>query len=369
MHEHLHPDHAALLAVAAGFVGDTSAVSVEALGAGLINATYRVDAPQGSYVLQRINNAVFPEPERIMHNLSRLAALAGAHPELGVRLPRLIPAADGAPFVRDGDGRIWRMTEYVAPSRVLGAVRTAGQAAEVGRVLGSFHRLTAELEPGALDITLPGFHHTPGYLAALDGALEETARGARQEPAIAGALAFIDDRRALAGALETALAQGLTRPRVVHGDPKIDNLLFATEADRALCLIDLDTVQPGLIHHDIGDCLRSCCNRVGESAGGDTPVRFDLDICAGILGGYAGQMRALLGSAEVELIETAVRLIPFELALRFLTDHLQGDRYFRVRRRGENLHKARVQLALVADIERQAGAISDAVARSFDAAG
>jgi Ser/Thr protein kinase RdoA (MazF antagonist) len=151
--------------------------------------------------------------------------------------------------------------------------------------------------------------------------------------------------------------------RVTHGDPKLDNLLFAADADRALCLIDLDTVQPGLVHHDIGDCLRSCCNRRGESA--DGAVRFDLDTCGAILGGYADAAAGLLSADEIPLLYAAIRLLPLELGIRFLTDHLQGDRWFRVREHGQNLAKARVQLALVADIEARQAAIEDLVRRAF----
>jgi Ser/Thr protein kinase RdoA (MazF antagonist) len=163
------------------------------------------------------------------------------------------------------------------------------------------------------------------------------------------------------------LARGDTRVRVIHGDPKVDNLLFDAAGERALCLIDLDTVQPGLLHHDIGDCLRSCCNRGGEA--GATTARFDLALCEALLAGYAAATAGLLGAAEIDLIAPAIRLIPLELGIRFLTDHLQGDRYFRVRHRGENLTKAHRQLALVADIERQAAAIEAAVQHAFWTAG
>lgn len=362
-----------------GFLVGAAAARIEPLGAGLINATYRVDSRRGSFVLQRINSRVFPAPERIMANLSRLQALAVAHPELGVRLPGLVMATDGRPFVRDSDNHCWRMMEYIHPSRTLHQLQNQRQAAEIGRVLGRFHRLGAELNLDELYTTLPGFHHTPTYLAALETALVEGPQvsSAYSSAAVNVAdswprlidetLAFIADRRPLVDVLEEALGQGQTRMRVIHGDPKIDNLLFARDSDRALCLIDLDTVQPGLIQHDIGDCLRSCCNRVGEAAGGRTQVRFDLALGEAILAAYAEQMRHLLNATEVASICSAVQVIPFELGLRFLTDHLQGDRYFRVAMHGDNLRKAVGQFALVADIERKAEAIQAIVRRNFGA--
>jgi Ser/Thr protein kinase RdoA (MazF antagonist) len=361
------PREPLLLDIARRFLGEPdSMLAVAPLGAGLINDTYRVDAPAGAFVLQRINGAVFPAPERIMRNLAALHAASLAHPDVGVRVPAL-SMADGQPYVRDEGGDIWRLTECIEPSRTLRTLDHAGQAREVGRVLGRFHRLGAALDPDALAVTLPGFHDTPGYLAKLDETAAGAVVGASAEPAVRDLLAGIDARRALAPVLETALAAGRTRRRLIHGDPKVDNLLFDESGDRALCLIDLDTVQPGLLHHDIGDCLRSCCNRAGE-AGADS-VRFDLALCEALLAGYAETTAGLLSNAEIDLVTPAIRLIPLELGIRFLTDHLQGDRYFRVCHRGENLTKARRQLALVADIERQSAAIDTAVRNAFAAAG
>lgn len=353
------------LAIARRFIGDDPSLRVEPLGAGLINATYRVDAAQGRFVLQRINATVFPVPEHILSNLTRLHALAADHRELGVRLPTPRPAMDGSAFVRDRDDGIWRMMEFVYPNRTLDEVRNQTQAAEIGRVLGRFHRLASCLDPSDMQITLPGFHDTPGYLAALEQTLEdpgERAEDRATDARLSGALAFIETRRALVRVLDDAARAGLTTTRVVHGDPKLDNLLFDYASDRALCLIDLDTVQPGLLHHDIGDCLRSCCNRAGEAG---ASVAFDIDLCSAILTAYGAETRDLLSAAEVKLISPSIRLIPFELGLRFLTDHLRGDRYFRVTAPGENLRKALIQFALVADIERKEKTIEAIVARSF----
>jgi Ser/Thr protein kinase RdoA (MazF antagonist) len=349
-----------LLDIARRFLGDAAApLAVAPLGDGLINHTYRVQSPAGAFVLQRINGAVFPAPERIMDNLAALAAAAANRPELAVRLPALAHTAEHLPYVRDAEGALWRLMECIEPSRTLRQLDSAAQAAEAGRVLGRFHRLGALLDPAALAVTLPGFHHTPAYLAEL----ERTAADAVRTADAADALAFVDARRALVGVLDKAVAARQTQPRLIHGDPKVDNLLFDADGARALCLIDLDTVQPGLVHHDIGDCLRSCCNRAGE-AGADS-VRFDLGLCEALLTGYAEATGGLLGPTEIELIVPAIRLIPLELGIRFLTDHLRGDRYFRVRHRGENLTKARRQFALVADIERQAAAIEAVVRRAF----
>jgi len=351
---------AAALNAARGFLGADTPLSVEPLGAGLINDTFRVTAPAGSYVLQRINTRVFPDADGIMANLGRLQALLDDRPDYGLRLPRLTPTRNGHLLVRDDGGGCWRLMEHVSNSRVLGRIGNAVQAREVGRMLGAFHRLAAMIEPSAMTVTLPGFHDTPAYLAQFD---ETLPNATTNDADVAAAAAFIDARREAAGTLARAHRQGRLPLRVIHGDPKLDNLLFAADADCALCLIDLDTVQPGLVHHDIGDCLRSCCNRRGESADGS--VSFDLETCHAILSGYAAASSGLLSDDEIALLYPAIRLLPLELAIRFLTDHLQGDRWFRVREHGQNLTKARVQLALVADIEAKQAAIAGIVRQCF----
>ena len=189
--------------------------------------------------------------------------------------------------------------------------------------------------------------------------------GARRTREIREAVAFAAARQGTAGVLEEARQTGQIPERVIHGDPKLDNFLFDRSGRQALALIDLDTVQPGLVHYDIGDCLRSCCNRRGETADGDAGPSFDLALCRDLLGAYGEQVGDLLLPAEVELLYDAIRLIPFELGLRFLTDHLEGDRWFRVSQPGENLGKARTQFALAADIERNEAAIRAIIGESF----
>ena len=357
-------DAPTLIALAAGFAVTGRPTSVAPLGQGLINATFSLETDAGGYVLQRVNRQVFPHPERIMANLGVLAGHLACHPNPGIAIPAPIPRRDGAAFAVDRDGNLWRLMERIPDVENLTQVETQAQAREVGFALGRFHRLVADLDPGRLVVSLPGFHVTLGYLARLDRVLAEHRPGALG-PDLTHCLGEVEGRRRLAGALDRARRSGRIPLRVTHGDPKLDNILFHRGDGRALGLIDLDTVQPGLIQHDIGDCLRSCCNRQGESALAGTGVRFDLDIAEPILGAYARETRNVLGAADLAGVYDGIRLVPFELGVRFLTDHLAGDRYFRVRHRGENLAKALTQFALTTDIERQAEAIRALVRDAF----
>lgn len=356
-------------AIARRFLGDRQPLRLQVLGAGLINQTWLVDGVQPRAVLQRINPVVFPDAAAIMTNLAHLEAHLATRPRSGLRLPAVrVAVADGARLLVDDAGGQWRLLEYIESSQVLGHPCQPHQATEVGAILGRFHAACADLDPATLTPTLPGLHATPAWLAglrqALDGQREATSD-------LADLVAAIEARAALVPVLEQARAAGQLPLRVVHGDPKLDNVLFSADGRQAIALIDLDTVQPGLIHHDLADCLRSCCNRRGEAAIGTGTgigtgaVHFDLGLAAAILAGYARAAPGLLTATEVALLYPAIRLLPLELAIRFLTDHLHGDRWFRVAYRGQNLDKARVQLALLADIETQAGPLQQLIADCF----
>jgi aminoglycoside phosphotransferase (APT) family kinase protein len=319
---------------------------MEPLGQGNINDTWLLVLEDGQHrVLQRLSPEVFPDPLPVMRNLRLLAAHLAAAP--GPEVPvsfSLLTTADGKDQHLDKDG-CWRMLSYIEGSRTLAHPLSPIQAREIGRLLGQFHRLTAALAPDLLADPLPGFHITPLYLARFDGLVPRPAARNDLEQACFTA---IEAGRELAVMLETARPR--LRHQVIHGDPKLTNVLFSEQEDRALSLIDLDTVKPGLLLHDLGDCLRSCCSQQGEEVPDLATVTFDADLFEALLAGYWPQAGHLLGQDDRDLLVTATRLICFELGLRFFTDHLEGDRYFRVSRPGHNLHRATIQFNLARDV-------------------
>lgn len=329
------------------------------LGRGLINDTFLINTDSSvrpRAVLQRINRRVFPEPGPLMENLRILLAHAPAPRHgAGLGFPELIRARDGADFYTDPEDSVWRMLGYVERSRTLYAVENLRQAEAVGAALGEFHALACGLPMERMRITRPGFHNTPLYYQRFELAAVSTCPAPGTD--LEHCLHFARARAADVHALEQARASGNIPLRVVHGDPKLDNFLFDETSDHVVSLVDLDTVQPGLVHYDVGDCLRSCANPAGECPADPAEARFDLDIAGAILEAYLHRTRAFLTAGELRLLPAAIRLIPFELGLRFLTDHLQGDVYFKIAWPGQNLHKARTQFRLVADIERQETAI------------
>lgn len=362
-----HPSAAEVLRRVAGEFDISAPIdSVEPFGRGLINDTFRVAAGGRHYVLQRINAAVFPDPLRIMANIQALDRHAGQHADLGLRIPALIPTRAGDPGLCDADGAVWRLMALIEDAETLARIESPEQARAVGALLGRFHTLVQSLPAENLGVSLPGFHDTPAYLANFS-AIVSRVDALRRGPDVESGIQFVMARQGLAVRLADAQAWGQLPLRIVHGDPKLDNMLFSRTEGLAPALIDLDTVQPGLILHDVADCLRSCCNRSGESADGRTEVTFDLAIAEPILRAYAEQTRGWLAAGEIALVHEAIRLMPFELGLRFLSDHLEGDRYFKVSEPGQNLRKAWIQFALVQDIERKAIRIQRLVETCFGA--
>jgi len=350
----VHPDPG-LIAIAEAFHGSGAVLAVEPLGSGNVNDTYLVRTSAGCSVLQRINRAVFRQPEQVIRNLEvlgshvqpKLQASDPVHPLLLQRrweLPQLIGS-------HHNSGDVWRAISHVPDAVSVDVIEDAAQARELGLGLGLFHLLISDLEVSELSDTLEGFHITPTYLEAYHRALVQTA--VKPSAGTERCMAFIRDREAITGVLEQAKARGEITLRPIHGDPKINNVLLDRHSGEAVALIDLDTVKPGLVHYDLGDCLRSGCNPLGEETTELEAVHFDLELAEAILSGYLGVAGAMLSPAELQLIPDAARLISFELGLRFFCDYLNGNTYFRASHPEHNLQRALVQFQLTASIEAQ----------------
>ena len=347
------PGNDAAIKAAQQFLPIADSPGLAPLGRGLINDTYRVTAGQSTWVLQRINRQVFPDPVAVMTNLRRVTDHASRArrgcPQSPWRLPEVIPTRAGNDVYQDDHGEYWRAITYIDQTESLSAITRPEQAGQVGRALGWFHSLVGELPAESLHDTLPGFHVTPGYLDEFDEVLAKGFDG-RDAEELAEAMEFVESRRARADVLEVARAHGKLKCHVIHGDPKLDNVLFDIASGQAVSLIDLDTVKPGLLHYDLGDCFRSCCNRSSEAARPEAAA-FDVVVFRAVLQGYLREARSTLTRDDLDYLYDAIRLLPFELGLRFLTDHLAGDVYFKVQAPGQNLRRALGQFRLSASVE------------------
>jgi Ser/Thr protein kinase RdoA (MazF antagonist) len=336
--------------------------AVQEYGNGNINDTYLVtiNEDQDEYlVLQRINTRVFTRPKLIVQNLRTYTEHIDAHRHLAWEtesrrwdIPRIWPTRNGKDFYEAPDGSFWRAITFVNHSRSYDTVLNDQHAWEAGYALGRFQSLVSDLCTEKMFDTLKGFHITPHYLAHYDLVRAATTI-TEPTPEIEFCHEVIAAYRDWAAVLEDAKDRGELRLRVIHGDPKINNFMISDRTGQAVSVIDLDTVKPGLVHYDIGDCLRSSCNPLGEETIHFDNVFFNINFAKAILEGYISVAQEFLTEYDYAYMQDAIRLIPFELGLRFFTDFLAGNKYFKVRHERHNLDRARVQFKLLESIESQ----------------
>ena len=316
--------------------------AIDPLGAGHINDTYLVADGDNRWVLQRINDQVFADPALLMRNLGRVVSHVTSRAPGFV--PRLLACRDGANAFVDAEGGSWRMTEYVSGAQSHRRLDSIAQAVSAGRAFARYQNLLADLPGPLLEDPIPGFMRLKVYLAALDAVIELAAG----EPGAEDLRGFVDRRRYLADELQDLPA---TRG-YIHGDCKINNLLFRVNSEEVVCVVDLDTTMHGHWAWDFGDLARS--GAVTDSGS------LSLELFRGLVEGFAGEKAASLGADELAL---APRYVCFMLGVRFLTDHLDGDRYFKVAARGDNLARARAQFRLLEEMEALEAEMVEVAAR------
>ena len=367
-----------ILTIASHFTPSSQILDIHEYGRGNVNDTFLVTVgtahPTASldslgeqhFILQRLNTRVFRRPELVMANLVTFTEHVQERlereplsPGRRWEVPRVLLTRDGRDHFLDSGGSFWRALSFIEAAETFDIIKDTGHAREVGYALGRFHKLLSDLPAERLADTLPGFHITPLYLEHYDAVL--AGKGWRQSPETAYCLRCVEERRALASVLEDAQAEGKLFLRPIHGDPKVNNVMLDTVTGQAVGMIDLDTVKPGLVHYDIGDCLRSGANPLGEETEDWQQVRFDPDLGRALLSGYLSQARDFLTDHDYAYLYDAIHLITFELGLRFFTDDLEGNVYFKAAHREHNLVRALVQFRLTESIEAQAEVIQQII--------
>jgi Ser/Thr protein kinase RdoA (MazF antagonist) len=336
-----------LYRIAQEFSGGQPINSITGLGNGLINDTFRVNTDTAAFVLQRINQQVFPQPERLISNLQQLGRHIRQQAPAAVRLkiPKVLLTGKRQGFFQDQEQQFWRALELIPAAESRERLSKRTEAEQVGFALAHFHRLCSTLPTEQLHDTLPGFHNTPNYFQHYQ-TLNQSPPKSKSNKLFDYCKSFIENFRDNIDTLENARQQGLLIERVIHGDPKLNNFLFQVDSDQIISLIDLDTVKPGLVHYDIGDCLRSCCHNPENNS-------FDLDYCVVILSSYLQEAGVFFTQADYDFLYAAILLIPFELGLRFFSDYLAGNIYFKVKEPQQNLLRAVAQFQLCENIAKQ----------------
>jgi Ser/Thr protein kinase RdoA (MazF antagonist) len=338
-------------------------------GSGHINDTYAVvfdvEGTAVRYLLQRINDRIFADVPALMDNIRRVTRHAAARAADGAdparRALNLVAAEDGQPFHRDAAGGWWRCYDFIERARSYDVVETPAQAAAAARAFGEFQRLLVDLSGRRLHETIPGFHHTRRRFGAFQRVLaadpHNRAAGARAE------IAFVLAHEPLADVLPDLQASGAIPERVTHNDAKFNNVMLDEATHEALCVVDLDTVMPGVALNDFGDLVRSATNAAAEDERDVGRVRARPEIFAALAEGYLASAGSFLNAAEIEHLAVSGHVITFEQGMRFLTDHLAGDAYYKIKRPGHNLERAASQFALVRSLEAQRGEMEACVRR------
>jgi Ser/Thr protein kinase RdoA (MazF antagonist) len=344
-----------LNAVVREFQIDGDFAGAAAYGSGHINDTYCATFHQAGvpvrFILQRINHNIFKNPVALMENIERvtshLAAQVEGEPDSGRRVLTLIPARDGRACHVDPDGNYWRTYRFIEGARTYEAVESTGQAYEAAKAFGHFQKLLVDLPAPRLHDTIPDFHHTPKRFAALEEAIAADAVGR-------AASARVEIEFALAHESITSILLNADLPdRVTHNDTKLNNVMIDNATGEGICVIDLDTVMPGLAVYDFGDMARSATSPAKEDEQDLSKVTMQFPMFEALVRGYLASASGFLTKAEKQYIAFSGKLITFEIGMRFLTDYLSGDRYFKVARQGHNLDRCRTQFKLVESMEQQ----------------
>ncbi|MBV8388246.1 MAG: aminoglycoside phosphotransferase family protein [Mucilaginibacter sp.] len=341
----------------AAFKIDANIASVVPFGSGHINDTYRIknSDPDGiDYLLQRINHHVFKNVPALMQNLlyvtehlkEKLTEIPDS--DLEKEVMTIVETRNGKPYFQDGDGNYWRVFHFLKDTRSYDQVTTEQQAYEGGKAFGRFQALLSDMEPGLIKDTIPDFHNIESRLAKFEQAVEADKVGRLHK--VLPEAEFIRRRANEMSEILRLGRAGLLPLRIVHNDTKFNNVLLDS-SDHAQCVIDLDTVMPGYVAYDFGDSIRTIANTAAEDEENVKLIDINISLFESYTKGYIKEAIAFLTDTELNSLLKGVLLLPYAQTIRFLTDYLEGDHYYKIHSPDHNLQRTRAQLALVKKLE------------------
>lgn len=340
----------------------------EPYGTGHINdtfkASYREDDREVHYIRQRINHSIFKDVSGLMGNIGRVTRHQrlkfeeqGAD-EIERRVLTLIPTVDGQDYYQDSNGNFWRTYIFIEGAIGIDVIENTEQAYNSAKAFGEFQCQLADM-PERLNDTIPNFHHTRSRYDMLMQAVVEDPLGRAVH--VEAEIAFAREREEIVDVVIDLIASGDIPERVTHNDTKLNNVLMDCETDEGMCVIDLDTVMPGSVLYDFGDMIRTTTNQAVEDESDLTKVEMNIEYFEALVKGYLETASGFLVPKEKELLAFSGSLITFEIGLRFLTDYLQGDTYFKTHRDGQNIDRCRKQFKMVQSMEDQMDAMQNIV--------
>jgi thiamine kinase-like enzyme len=337
---------------------------------GHINDSYKIKTSQPGnpgYFLQWINSYIFRNVDSLMNNISavtaHLAEKRQADPGLDFEVLEIIPTLDKKKYFIDNSGEFWRLYKYIDNAHVYDVVENTQIAYEGGKAFGRFISLLADLPARQLSEIIPDFHNMEKRLENFYTSVKNNPFNRLQE--IAPELEFVDQHREEMLRIPRLIAEDLLPLRITHNDTKFNNILFDS-TNHAMCIVDLDTVMPGSLLFDFGDAIRTGANLAGEDEKDLSKVGINIPIYEAYTKGFLKSTRSTLVPAEVENLAFSARFMTFIIGLRFLTDFVDGDPYFRTLYPNHNLDRARVQFTLMKDMEKHAEIMQDIVKQAID---
>lgn len=345
-------------------------VHAHSYGSGHINDTYCAwfdhSGQRGRYIVQRINHNVFKQPLLLMENIDRVTRHAlktlqqAGNKEAYRRTLTCIPSLDGKPFAQDEAGNTWRIYPFIERARGYDELETNEQAYQAARAFGGFQNLTANLGGARLHETIPNFHNTPERLKALEAAIAADSNGRVTETV--KEIAFVRTRADDCSRITSLIAAGKIPERVTHNDTKLNNVLLDDVTAEGVCVIDLDTTMPGSALYDFGDMVRTAATATREDDPDPANSGVRLDRFEALVKGYLSTA-TFLNEHEKANLAFAGKLLTLECGIRFLTDYLNGDVYFKIKYPTHNLDRCQNQFAYVQALEDNLTAMEKIVLR------
>ena len=338
------------------FVGEL--VDVRPYGSGHINDTYLVTLKENDeekkVILQRMNKSIFTKPVELMENVLGVTSYLreriienGGDPERETL--NVIPTAEGKPYFVDSEGEYWRAYKFITGATSYDAVETPEDFYQSAVSFGNFQRLLAEYPAETLHETIEGFHDTKARFAVFKKAVEEDVCG--RAASVQKEIDFVLAHEDVANVFGDMLAKGELPLRVTHNDTKLNNIMIDDATGKGICVTDLDTVMPGLAMNDFGDSIRFGASTAAEDEQDLSKVSCDMGLFEIYTKGYIEGCGGRLTQKEIEMLPMGAKVMTFECGMRFLTDYLEGDHYFKIHREGHNLDRCRTQFKLVEDME------------------
>jgi hypothetical protein len=329
---------------------------VERYGSGHINETYKVGTDTTScFILQRINSEVFKDIAGLMRNIGIVTrhlenVLSGGGQKRGLVALKLVSTKNGELYYTDSDGSYWRLYNFIEGTKSYDLVESKEFAYRGGKAFGEFQYLTSGIDPQSLTETIPFFHDIEKRLETFSKVMERDPEGRVKE--VMREIEFVKKRENEMMVLQQMIREGKIPMRVTHNDTKFNNILFDRE-DRAICIVDLDTVMPGTVLFDFGDAIRTGASTAVEDERELEKVSIDLDLYKSYSEGYLEAAGRFLLPQEKGLLAFSAKFMTYLIGLRFLTDHLDGDHYYRIHFQGHNLQRARTQFRLLETMEEK----------------